>query len=128
MTDERVHLLCALWRGIRAQHHGVARILARQHGADLQALRQHHRHVLAAVHRQVDLVAEQRILDLLDEQPLAADLRQRRLGEPVARRLDDDDLRAHAGLLTQQRGDGVGLEERQLAAARADSQHARRLV
>ena len=53
---------------------------------------QNGRHVLAAVDGQIDLAGEQRVLDFLDEQPLAADLRQRRVGEPVARRLDDDDL------------------------------------
>jgi len=31
------------------------------------------------VHRQIDLAGGQRILDFLDEQPLAADLGQRRL-------------------------------------------------
>ena len=41
---------------------------------------------------EVDLAGEQRIFDFLHEQALAADLRQRRLGQPVARRLDDDDL------------------------------------
>ena len=55
-----------------AEHDGVARILARQRRGDLEPVGQRRRHVLRAVHREVDLVAEQRVLDLLDEQPLAA--------------------------------------------------------
>ena len=70
----------------------VPRILARQHAADLEPVRQDRRHVLAAVDGEVDLAGEQRVFDFLHEQPLAADLRERRLGQPVAGRLDDDDL------------------------------------
>ena len=55
-----------------AQHARVARILARQHRGDVESLGQHGRHVLGAVHRKVDLAREQRVVDLLHEQPLAA--------------------------------------------------------
>ena len=41
------------------QHDGVARVLARQHRADRQAVGQHGRHVLAAVHGEVDLAGQQ---------------------------------------------------------------------
>ena len=47
--------------------------------------------VLAAVHGEVDLAAQQRVLDFLHEQPLAADFRERRFLQPIARRGDDDD-------------------------------------
>ena len=57
-----------------------------------QPVGQHRRHVLAAVHGEVDVAGQQRVLDFLDEQALAADLRQRRVREPIAGRLDDDDL------------------------------------
>ena len=49
------------------------------------------RHVLAAVHGEIDLAAQQRVFDFLDEQPLAADLGQRRILQAIARRLDHDD-------------------------------------
>ena len=39
---------------------------------------------------------EQRVLDFLDEQPLAAGFGQRRALQPIAGRLDDDDLDARA--------------------------------
>ena len=58
----------------------------------LEPVGKHRRHVLAAVHGEIDVAAEQRILDFLHEQPLAADVRQRRFLQAVARRLDDDDL------------------------------------
>ena len=57
------------------QHERISRILALQHRADVEPLGQHRRHVLAAVNGEVDVAAEQRIFDFLDEQPLAADLR-----------------------------------------------------
>ena len=44
-----------------------------QNGANLQPVWQYRRHVLAAVHREIDLAVEQRILDFLDEKALAAD-------------------------------------------------------
>ena len=39
---------------------------------------------------------EQRVFDFLDEQPLAADFRQRRVLQPIAGRLDDDDAAGRA--------------------------------
>ena len=41
---------------------------------------------------EVDLAAQQRVLDFLHEQPLAADVGQRRVLQLVARGPDDDDL------------------------------------
>ena len=84
--------------GLGRKHDRVVRILARQHGGDAQAVGQDGRHVLAAVDGEIDLVAEQRVLDFLDEQPLAADLRERRVLQPIAGGLDDDDAaRGSAG-------------------------------
>ena len=65
------------------QHHGIERILPRQDAANRQAIREHRRHVLAAVNRKVDFMAEERFFDFLDEQPLAADFRQRRLLQAI---------------------------------------------
>ena len=99
----------------------VTRILALQHRADGESLRQDRRHVLAAVHREIDLAGQQRILDFLDEQSLAADLRQPRFRQPVAGRLDDDDVALDAGALAQQGGNRVCLPARELAAARSNT-------
>ena len=67
---------------------------------------QHRRHVLGAVHREVDVAVEQRVFDLLDEQPLAADLDERRVLQPIAGGLDDDDLDAARPRCFEQRRDG----------------------
>ena len=65
---------------------------------------------------------EQRVLDFLDEEPLAADLRERRVLQAIARRLDDDDAARRAAGGGDPRRDGVGLPQRELAAARAESE------
>ncbi len=75
-----------------AQHEGISGVFTLQHGADLQPIGQHCRHVLAAVHREIDLAVQQRVLDFLDEQALAPDFRERTLLQAIARCLDDDDL------------------------------------
>ncbi len=84
------------WRCARCEHDRVARIFARQRRRHGQALGQHRRHVLRAVDREIDLAAEQRVLDFLDEEPLAAGLRERRVLEPVAGCLDRHQLRRRA--------------------------------
>ncbi len=102
----------------------VARILALENGGDDEALRQDCRHVLHRMHGEVDVAGEQRFLQLLGEQPLAAGLDQRPVGDPVARRLDDDKL----ALLRRKRVRGAEacghlarLGQRQRRAARADA-------
>jgi hypothetical protein len=60
------------------QHERIARVLPRQHGGDVEPFRQDGRHVLGAVDREIHLLAQQRVLELLDEQPLAAHLGQGR--------------------------------------------------
>ena len=55
----------------------VARILARQMADQRQPLRQQARQVLGGMHRAVDGAGEQRLLELLGEQSLAADRGQR---------------------------------------------------
>ena len=94
----------------------------------VESLGQDHRHVFAAVDRKVDFTGEQRVLDFLDEEPLAADLRQR-----VLRQVVSPDVRmttishSDTGLRAQLRRDGVGLKQRELAAARADPENHDRL-
>ena len=63
-------------RAVRAQDQRVARILAPQRAGEHDAGRQLGLQVLQAVHREVDAAVEQRLVDLLGEQALAADLRQ----------------------------------------------------
>ena len=67
----------------------VARVLARRHGAKNQSLRLHRGQIFQAVHGNIDRAREQGFLDLLDEQTLAAGLRNRlchRSGHRIARR------------------------------------------
>ena len=111
----------------------VARILARQEGRDHEARRLRRRHVLHAVHGGIDAAAEQRFLDLLDEQALAAGLGQRPVLDHVAGGLDDHDL---DGVGRRQRRHGrrqrvahqAGLDERQLAAACAEAEERRAMA
>ncbi len=109
----------------------VACILARQEGRDGELRWLRRRHVLHAVDGGIDPAGEQRLLDLLDEQSLAARFRQGPVLDGIARGLDDDDL---DGIGCRERGyDGgqrvahqAGLRKRELAAARAQSQEGRR--
>ena len=71
---------------------GVAHVLARQDRRDRQAVGQRRRHVLHGMHGEIDRAVEQRLLDLLGEQPLAARFAQRPVLDAVAGRFDDDDL------------------------------------
>ena len=59
-----------------ARHQHVARVFALRHRGQDQPGRQLGGQVLHRVHRAVDLAGTQRLLDLLDEQPLAADRAQ----------------------------------------------------
>src|SRR5439155_16479013 len=93
----------------------------RKHARDRESLRQDRRHVLAAVDREIDLVAQQRVLDFLHEEALAADVRDWRLLQAVARCLDDDDAARRSAAFGEARLDGVGLPQRERAAARPES-------
>jgi len=73
------------------------------------------------VDRQVDLSAEKGVFDFLDEQPLAADIRQRRLLKPIARSLDDDDVAQRAAGGFDLGFDRIRLPQRELAATRAEA-------
>ena len=78
------------------QHHSVTRVLARQHGANPQAGRLFGRHVLAAVHGDIDRAADERVFDLLHEEALATHLRERGVRQAIAGCRDDDDLAGDA--------------------------------
>ena len=69
---------------------------------------------------EVDLAAQERVLDFLDEQPLAAGFRQRRVLQPIAAGLDDDDLGARRRARSMRAATVLRLPQRELAAARAE--------
>jgi len=73
----------------------VARIFPLRYRRDLQARRNRGGKILKAVHRQVHLPRQQRFLDFLGEQPLAAHAGKRNAGDPVAGGLDDFDAALH---------------------------------
>ena len=106
-------------RLIARTHDGVAGVEALGHGGEHESFGQFRRHVLEAVHGEVDFAREHRLLKLLREKPLAADLRQRRIEHAVA-------LRRHALLydmklrvfLPELRLYIVRLPKRELTAAR----------
>ena len=70
----------------------VAHVLAFETGGDRHAFGQQGRQVLGRMHRGVDLAVEQRRVDLLGEQPLAAGFGERPVLDEVA--AGADDLRA----------------------------------
>ena len=78
------------------------------------------RHVLRRVHRDVDALLEQRLLELLDEDAARADLAERLRAVAVAGGRDrhERDLDARRA---QARGSELGLREREPTAAAADA-------
>jgi hypothetical protein len=78
--------------GVRHEH--VAHVLPLGEGDDLQPLRDRGGHVLGGVHGHVDAPVEQGCLQLLGEEPLVADLGERRVEDLVALRVDDLNLHA----------------------------------
>ena len=124
-ADHRAARQIAQGFGLSADE-GVARILARQKRRQHQAGRQHGGHVLRRMHREVDGAAEQRVLDLLGEQPLAAEVVERPVLDDVAGGADDLDLDPR-GIEAAGRGEAAlhlaRLHQRQRRAARADAQN-----
>ena len=78
--------------------------------------------IFHAVDGQIDILRQQRFLQFLDEDSLAADLRQRSLLHFVARGLDNDDFGFHAGDLEQLLAHEFRLPARQNAASTANAQ------
>jgi hypothetical protein len=94
--------------------------------SDREPRRQHGRHVLGRMHREVDARREQRLLDLLGEQALAADLRQRRsrIMSPLVRMISSAMRSARSACAAARRAAHLPrLRQRERAAARADAQH-----
>ena len=101
---------------------GVARVLARPEGQHRETLREIHRHVLHRVHRDVGEVVGERDLELLDEQPLAAHLREGPVEDAVALGGHARDLDLEPGVaLLEARGHVLGLPHRELAFAGGDA-------
>ena len=77
------------------------------------------------MHGQIGLALQQRLLQLLDEQPLAADLGQGHVEDAIALGLDGHQHNGLPGIQRPQaRGHMLGLPERQGAAAGGDAQGA----
>ncbi len=99
----------------------IARIFALRDRGEDQARGQLRRHVLEAVHGQIDAAVEQRFLDFLGEKAFAADLRKRNILDLVAGGFDDFDARVST--LQQDSRNMLGLPQRELRTARADDDH-----
>ena len=76
------------------------------------------------MHCEIDVLAEQRVLNLFHEEALASDSRERRVLQAVAGRLDDDDPARWAARSRDAGGDGVRLPQRQRTAARSQPERA----
>jgi len=114
-------------RGGLAREQDVARILALERCPDHQTVRQPSRQILRRMHREVDPPVEQGQLQLLAEQPLAAEIGERAVGNAVPGGPHHHDLE---GSGSRELGIGaakrttheVGLGPGQPRAARADAQ------
>jgi hypothetical protein len=70
--------------GVLVRNEGITRVLARRNGRQRKTFRHLHRHVLQGMHGKIGATFLHRHFQLLDEQPLAADLRQRAIKDLVA--------------------------------------------
>ena len=96
-----------------------------RHAGEHQPVRQHGRHVLGRMHREIDRAGEQRLLDLLGEQALAAGLRQRPVLDAVAAWCGSPRSRSRSAsrpcAAASAGAHHARLRQRQRAAARADA-------
>jgi hypothetical protein len=106
-------------RRVRWMEPHVARIGALEEAGQLEVRWDDRRHILEAVHRDVDRAALQRLFQFLDEEPFAADRRQRDVVAFVAGRLQHDELGLVAALAEEVR-DTVRLPQREGRAAGPD--------
>ena len=103
-------------------HERVARIFALQHGRQLEAFGQVHRHVLQRMHRQVGVASFQRGFEFLDKQPLAAHLGQRAVQNLVAARGHAQQLHLQPETGLQQLANMLCLPQREAAFAGGDDE------
>jgi len=100
-------------------------VLARREGDDRQPLRRLGGHVLGRVHREVDPPVDDRRLELLREETLVADLRQRRVEDLVTLGVDDLDRDGQVRMeVLQTVAHPLALGERKPATPRTDAQDA----
>ena len=102
---------------------GVTHIAARQHGGDGNAWRKVRGQVLHGMHGDIDRLTEQGLVDLLGEQPLAAEVAERLVADAVARGGDGlkrDGVLTKAMHVDQQSAHMVRLPQSKRASARAD--------
>jgi hypothetical protein len=104
-----------------ARHERIPGIDALGKGHELQSRGRGRREVLRAVDGQVGAPVEQRLFDLLHEQALAPERRQRDILQPIAGRLERKDLGPYAQLALDPLRDHPCLAEREIARARGDS-------
>src|ERR1700687_1807297 len=75
-------------RGVSLRYPGVARVVALHDRRQHEAGRHVHRHILERMHREIGAAIGHRLLELLDEKTLAADIGQRLIDDAVALRGD----------------------------------------
>ena len=106
----------------KRRHQRIARVVTERKRSQNKAFRQRGRHVLGAVHGDVRPPVEERLLQLLDEETLPADLRERSIEDPIAFGRHRHQ-RALKTAPLEQPFDALGLPERQRALARGDPDH-----
>ena len=112
-------------RSVAIRHKCVKRIFALAHYDHGEARRQAARHVLHGMHRNIGAPFLHGDFKLLDEQPLAADLRQRPVKNLIAARGHTENLDPHRRIETAQAlRDPLALHQRQTAFARGNGQTA----
>ena len=93
----------------------------------MQPRRQRGRHVLHTVHGEIDLLAQQRVFDVLHKQPLAANTRQRVMTVSIPCGANHHEFgRESRVLLPQGRSDPAGLPEGHGTTAGAETDVAMR--
>jgi len=110
-------------RSILRRDESVARILARHDRSQGETLRDVHRYVLERMRREIRTAVRHRLLELLDEESLAAEVGERLIEGPVplcrqSEQLDDAARIERAQVLA----DVLGLPHRQRRLARRDDE------
>ena len=104
------------YAGARDEH--VAGVGALGDGGQPQAGRQRRGQVFHGMDGAIDASGQQRLFDLLDEEPFATDVGERAVDEAIAGRLDDDEGRAALWVAAGERVAGPrGLRQSQRTAA-----------
>src|SRR6185437_16713605 len=109
-------------RGMPGADEGIVRILAPAEGRERELRRDHHRHVLERMHRDVGAAFVERDLELLHEEPLAADLSERPVEDAIAPGRHAHRLHREARMAGAERfSDHFRLAHREAAFPRGDA-------